>query len=496
MGSARRADGPGPWEELLGVLGTQSLVRLGLAGVFLSFFLPLVMMPEPAFSLGRSAGLALVLLLLSKTPRLEPQGETWFWRDLILAISFWFLARTVLGALNADLGSFINVVIELLYGASYLAWVLALERVPHQGDRRRAELEGTLVRPAVAVFVSGYFFYFAFVSLWSESFPGEDTFSWFYFILDSYLLLRLLHLWHQAREESRWRWIYFLLAASMFFLVVGYFVEFEFERRPFVSTLFGIFSQAIWMIPFLPLLLACGLRGVQVGRVRSKSDKASGWVENPSVQTLLAALTFPCVHLAGYSFEWLEPGSESVRELVVLVWLPILGGVAMAQHRLTNRRARELERRRAATSATLAKTQASLQLIRERQKTEEQLRRVEARNAAIFRASPSGLLICDLLDGTVREVNQNFEEMCGTPREELLEATVADLGLWSSPDQHQDFSRRLIRGEKIHNENLILVTQSGQEYPVQVSAEILEVGALRSMLCVVRQISDTRRAGR
>ena len=194
----------------------------------------------------------------------------------------------------------------------------------------------------------------------------------------------------------------------------------------------------------------------------------------------------PLVHFTGYLTGLLRESQRRPRELLLMALLAILGFMAMAQHRRSHQRARDLARRKAVTASALAKNQASLRLIQERRRTQEELRRAEERNGAIFRASPSGLLLCDLPSGIVREVNQNLERLCARPKEDLLEKSLETLGLWNDPMFHAELEQRLRDGQRIYREPLDLRLADGSPRSVRLSAELLEGQEPPSLLLVLR----------
>jgi PAS domain-containing protein len=436
------------------------------------------------FSLSRHIGLALALFALAERPRFERPEESRFWRDLAFALGFWLLCRVLIEILGSPIPTIPDLLVELLYGGQYVAWCLLLERCPHHADRRKAELEGTLIQPVVAIFVLGFFVYFSWIPKLYPVPDGPVPSVFFYFTLDSYLLLRFLLLWYDARNSPHWSRIYALFSLFLIFQLISY--PEDFLGRESLPPLLLTLDPLLWCMPFPFLLIAVRLRSRRPKRTTDRQDTMPSLIDTPSLQTLLATLLFPLVHFSGYLAGILEEIHRRPRELVLMVFLLVLGALALAQHRRSHQRARDLARRKALTANALAKNQASLRLIQERRRTQEELQRAEERNAAIFRASPSGLLLCDLPSGIVREVNQNLELLCARPQEDLLEHSLEETGLWREPRLHQRLAHRLREGQTIHREPTDLLLPDGSPRTVSLSAELLEGSEVSSLLLVLR----------
>jgi PAS domain-containing protein len=480
---------PGFWSTLRASWGDDTFLPWAFLTLALTPLFAAVLPPEATFYISRSFGIALVLFALVPPPLFERSEETLFWRYFSLAFGFWLLSRTVeiIGSSPASIE--LNLLIESLLGGHYIYLVLALERKPHHPERRREGLEGTLISPTAAVFVVGLFLYFVLIPLSLATSVTYEASFYFYFTLDGYLLLRLLYLRSQARYHLRWRLLYSLMAAGTTLTLLGDFDSLHQNLNPGQPFLPGPLPLILWILPFFPFLLLARLRHAQrLPKAQDFKITASPPHSTTSLRTLLAALAFPLIHILGDTSGLLDPRSVALREGVVLIWLVLLGGLALGQHRLANRRAQDLAQRKALTAAALAKNQTSLHLLHERKQAEQQLHAVELRCATIFRASPSGLLICDLADGRIREVNQNFERISERPREALLQQTIPGLNLWAAPTQHAQMVNRLEKNERIHNEIVELVLAPQKTCKILLSAEILQTEGLPAMLCVLRRI--------
>lgn len=487
MNSTQETAGPSSWAVLLDHGKKSRFLQWALLALALAPALTLVFKPEAVFGLSRSLALALVLVAMVPAPRFERPAEHLFWQDLALALGLWLLSRTLMSIAPSPAPLLWDLLIETVNGAHYIILVLALERRPHLAERRRAHLEGTLIRPTVATLVAGVLAYFVLVPLATASRFAVESAYYSYCTLDTYLVLRLLHLRFQARKTLRWRLFYSLLAAALALLLLGDLESLLLNLQGGASPLPHPLPLILWLLPFVPLLFLARLRhSPQLPHTRPvEARSAEGIHSTTSLETLLVALAFPLIHLLGTLSGLFDPAHSPLREVVVLIWLLLLGALAFGQHRLANRQARVLAERKAHTAAALAKNQAGLRLIKERQQAQRQLHDVESRSAAIFRASPSGLLICDL-EGCIREVNQNFEKISGRPREVLLAQSIPDLGLWADPELHGRMVQRLQGGDTIHNEMVELNVGPKARRAVRLSAELLDADGPPALLAVVR----------
>ena len=72
--------------------------------------------------------------------------------------------------------------------------------------------------------------------------------------------------------------------------------------------------------------------------------------------------------------------------------------------------------------------------ITERRRAEEALRQSEERFSSAFRLSPVAIAISTLAEGRHLDVNESFLRMFGFQREEVINRTAAELGLWADPE--------------------------------------------------------------
>ncbi len=131
--------------------------------------------------------------------------------------------------------------------------------------------------------------------------------------------------------------------------------------------------------------------------------------------------------------------------------------------------------------------------ISERVEAQRALRLSEARFGAAFRASPDGIALSTLADGRLLEVNDSALRLFGYSREEVIGRTVADLGIWSLPEDRTRLVRPLLAQGAVRDLEVELRPKAGAPLVILLSAEILDIGGERCLLSVLHDITERKR---
>jgi diguanylate cyclase (GGDEF)-like protein len=305
-------------------------------------------------ALGRAAGLtqapawasALVAAVLIcgfefRRERLRSAEERRFWRLLSCGIAAWLLPQFL--PRWPALAAALNVV-------SYSFVLLALVVRPHlEGVRASTRLQTRLRAAGTAVFALGLLAYLLGVG------PPQGTGSArvelpalaLYVALDAVVLIRLWALRRDARAP-RWRAIYGWLGLGTALWLVADTIGALGVAGLIAPVAEGGRWPLAWLLFAAPALVAARLREHPFA---DAADEAALDARGESVQQTLASLwtdpTFgyaaavPVVHLALWAFGALDPETRTVRDLVALAMLVVLGGIAVASQKLVEAETRE-----------------------------------------------------------------------------------------------------------------------------------------------------------
>ncbi len=427
--------------------------------------------------------------------------ERRFWNDLAIAFGAWLGVRFLYLFFPGRRPLLVEILAETLFAVFFTGFVLALERQPHRTDRwRPSGLEGTLVRPAVALFVLGLAAYFLVVPVAFDlaSYESLVPSMVLYLTLDLFLVSRALVLVRGA-PGARWRMLYSGLALVAALAAASDVVEYLGYRG--LTPPLPLAIEPLWYSPFVVLVVTARLRHRPFpASPLPSAPRQEGHVPGPGARTLAFALAFPLIHLACYSWGILGPTSpvsgvpdrgEAAREGVVIAAMLVLGAIAFLQHRQFSRRTRDLAEQRAQMEAALRKSESNLQLMRQRHKTREELRQAEDDFIAFFRLGPGNRVISRLADGQVIEVNDHLVDSLGGRREEIVGRTIESLFRWSAGDQRATISAALRSGRAVRDLELELAIGSagGGDRRVLLAAEPVDLDGepcLLSVLCDLR----------
>lgn len=126
--------------------------------------------------------------------------------------------------------------------------------------------------------------------------------------------------------------------------------------------------------------------------------------------------------------------------------------------------------------------------ITDLRRTKQALHESEVSFERLFRAAPVVMTISSLEDGRFIDVNDRFSEMTGFSREEAIDKTATELGLWESTAQ-RDQVREIRRDQEGAFEGLEIQmrTKAGERLVALVSAEVV---ALSGRKCAVWHAVD------
>jgi diguanylate cyclase (GGDEF)-like protein/PAS domain S-box-containing protein len=117
------------------------------------------------------------------------------------------------------------------------------------------------------------------------------------------------------------------------------------------------------------------------------------------------------------------------------------------------------------------------------------LRTSEAHYRTVFQTSLDGICICRLEDGRYIDANRAFLDMVGHEWESLICSTSLDLNFWADPDDRRRMLDTLERELSLRNRETEFRRRDGTRIWLQISSSQIEVGGIKCILSVVRDIS-------
>ncbi len=119
-------------------------------------------------------------------------------------------------------------------------------------------------------------------------------------------------------------------------------------------------------------------------------------------------------------------------------------------------------------------TLASIIDITERKRIEAALRQTEEHFAKAFRASPAALSITRLSDGCFVDVNDQFLQLFGYHRAEIIGRTSVELKLFTDPNERDKAVRRLRADGMLRNYEMTMLARSGAHRRVLFSSAMID----------------------
>ena len=126
--------------------------------------------------------------------------------------------------------------------------------------------------------------------------------------------------------------------------------------------------------------------------------------------------------------------------------------------------------------------------------TEKALQQSSEMFTTAFRSSLDAISISSVPDGRYLVVNESFLRMTGYTQEDVLGKSAVDLHLWVDEEQRAQILSRLYTGVEIRQEEFLMRTKTGEIRTGQVSASRIHLGDKSSVLGMVRDVTDRRRA--
>ena len=137
---------------------------------------------------------------------------------------------------------------------------------------------------------------------------------------------------------------------------------------------------------------------------------------------------------------------------------------------------------------------AQVARVIERKQSEEELSLSEEKFSTAFRFSPDAMAISSMSDGILFEANDSFFALTGYTREEAINHSVIELGIWSDAVQRGKLLEELQDSGLVRNMEAGFVTKSGEVRNCQISAEMVTISSRQYMLTIARDLTEQKKA--
>ncbi len=304
-----------------------------------------------------------------------------------------------------------SLLVDTLYVLFYLPLILSvLVRPDWHAEESVGREVRTLEFGGTILFTFALLIYFAVIPRVLNQSEYETWVPSFlmYWVFDAYLLLTLFYL-RQTTPSRSWRILFSWLAVAPACWVITELMELNFylgaEEVVWESNAWDV----LWYLPWLAITVAGRIRTNPVpglfvrGQPPPEESELSRALGRPG-WLLMAALVLPFMHFGTSLLELMDPSTRGARELVVLVSLALLLGMAFLHQKILEAR--------------------SLALTRRSRQLEEEQKLL----AAAVEQSPDAILIADG-EGVVRYGNRAFAAL-----EEGLEGILGATLLWGLPE--------------------------------------------------------------
>lgn len=132
--------------------------------------------------------------------------------------------------------------------------------------------------------------------------------------------------------------------------------------------------------------------------------------------------------------------------------------------------------------------------ITDRKQFEEALRLSEERFSKAFNASPVTMTITTCEDGRFITVNDSFCRFIGYSRDEILERTSTELGIWVDETKRPIIKQAIFNKESVRNMETLFRTKSGEERLGLYSAERIDIKGETCLINILIDITEHKQA--
>ncbi|NOY78836.1 MAG: PAS domain S-box protein [Calditrichaeota bacterium] len=131
--------------------------------------------------------------------------------------------------------------------------------------------------------------------------------------------------------------------------------------------------------------------------------------------------------------------------------------------------------------------------ISEQRKALAALEESELRFRTIFQTSPDAISINELKNGIYLEINDQFTQLTGFTRDEIVGKPIKHLGIWVSDKEQNEFVRKIKRNGEVRNYEASFRVRTGDIRTGSLSARLVELDNRLCVISVTRDITEEKK---
>ena len=132
--------------------------------------------------------------------------------------------------------------------------------------------------------------------------------------------------------------------------------------------------------------------------------------------------------------------------------------------------------------------------ISERKESEHKLKESEEKFRTVFATIPEPVAITRVADGVYIDVNEQFIQLSGYSREELIGHSSLTVNIWGNPDDRVRMIDGLQKEGKVENLDAEFVSKEGRVIHGLMSARVVEIDGEKFVLTITRDLTARRLA--
>ncbi|MBU2649791.1 MAG: PAS domain S-box protein [Bacteroidetes bacterium] len=130
----------------------------------------------------------------------------------------------------------------------------------------------------------------------------------------------------------------------------------------------------------------------------------------------------------------------------------------------------------------------------EDRKIQKEIRQSEEKFAMAFKSSPYAITITRPSDGKIIEVNEEFFNITGYTRKEIIGFTTIDLQLWVNEEDRKYVVNEMLQGRMVSGKEFLFRKKSGEQLTGLYSSGIISIGTEKYILSSINDITSRKKS--